>query len=243
LGIPHVPTYAFYTRKEALLWVKNAKYPKVFKLRGGAGAVNVSLVKNKRKARKLVKKAFSTGFKHINRWTSFKDAILKFKKQNNFKTALGLVKGFGRFIIPTEVEKMSGKQKGYVYFQDFIPENEYDTRLYVIGNRCFGTRRYNRKNDFRASGSNIVKNQKELFDPECIKLAFDISKKLRTQSLACDFLIQDGIYKVVEISYCFPAENTLNHPGYWDRELNWHNVKIIPQHFMIEDLIKSISGI
>ena len=42
-------------------------FPKVFKLRGGAGAANVKLVKSKRDFIKLINKAFGRGFSQFNR--------------------------------------------------------------------------------------------------------------------------------------------------------------------------------
>jgi glutathione synthase/RimK-type ligase-like ATP-grasp enzyme len=80
------------------------------------------------------------------------------------------------------------RQKGYVYFQDFLPDNSYDTRLIVIGNRCFGIRRYNRKNDFRASGAGLLDYKPENIDKRTIKIAFDIANKLESDCLAFDFL-------------------------------------------------------
>ena len=41
---PLAPSYVFYTREEAMSGLKNARYPKVFKLRNGAGSDNVRLV-------------------------------------------------------------------------------------------------------------------------------------------------------------------------------------------------------
>ena len=83
-------------------------------------------------------------------------------------------------------------EKGYVYFQDFVPGNEYDTRLVVIGDRCFGVRRYCRKGDFRASGSGIKVYDPELIDKKCIQIAFEVANKLNTQSVALDFIL-DGL--------------------------------------------------
>ena len=119
-------------------------------------------------------------------------------------------------------------EKGYIYFQDFIPDNEFDTRLFVIGNRCFGGLRYNRKNDFRASGSDSFHFAPELFDLDFVKLAFDISKKLQTQSLAFDFLQHNNEYRLVEISYCFPANGFNERYGYWDQNLKWHEESYDP---------------
>lgn len=243
IDAPLVPTHVFYSKTDALDWLKTAKFPKVFKLRGGAGSVNVSLVKNKVEAGKLIRKAFGKGFKHINRKASFKDKIVNFQNKLSVQTGLGVLKGLGRFVIPTEEEKMSGKEKGYIYFQDYIPDNEYDIRLTVIGDRCVAVRRYNRKNDFRASGSGKFKFEPELFDIESIKLAFELTEKLNMQSCAFDFVKKGGKYLLIEISYCFPVIVPNNLQGYWDKDLKWHHGQIIPEHFMIEDLINSIRNV
>ena len=58
IGAPLVPSYVFYTKKEALDWIDKTTFPKVFKLRGGAGASNVKLAHTKKEARHLVKKVF-----------------------------------------------------------------------------------------------------------------------------------------------------------------------------------------
>ena len=50
IGAPMAPAYTFFTRQEALNWAKQTNYPKVFKLRNGAGSDNVRLVKSKRQA-------------------------------------------------------------------------------------------------------------------------------------------------------------------------------------------------
>src|SRR5690606_27016517 len=59
IGAPLVPSYVFYEKKTALKWVNKTTFPKVFKLKGGSGSRNVRLGKNKYKAKRLVKRAFS----------------------------------------------------------------------------------------------------------------------------------------------------------------------------------------
>jgi glutathione synthase/RimK-type ligase-like ATP-grasp enzyme len=241
IGAPAVPSYVFYSSEDAKKWARSTSYPKVFKLRGGASSVNVKLVKNKKRAIKLIRKAFSSGFKHIDRKALFIDKIHQFKMDKSLRSFLDIFIAFRRVFYPSEVEKMSGRQKGYVYFQDFIPDNEYDTRLYVIGDKCFGTRRYNRKNDFRASGSKLFDTSRDLFDKKAIELSFQLADKLNSQSIALDFLKQEGKFLLVEISYCFP-NNFLNHPGYYDRNLKWHDAKINPSVFIIEEFLNSLSS-
>lgn len=111
----------------------------------------------------------------------------------------------------------------------------------IIGNRCFGCRRYCRKNDFRASGSGLCEYEPELFDKKSIRCAFETARKLESQSIAFDFLILNNEPKIVEISYCFPMEGASDDcRGYWDSNLNWYNPPINLQSFMIEDFIKNL---
>lgn len=49
INAPLVPSYVFYDKKEALDWATATTYPKVWKLKGGAGAANVKLVRSKKK--------------------------------------------------------------------------------------------------------------------------------------------------------------------------------------------------
>lgn len=73
IGAPLVPSYVFYTKQEALDWVDKTSFPKVFKLRGGAGAANVRLVHSKSEAKKLIRKAFGRGFTQFDGWGYFKE--------------------------------------------------------------------------------------------------------------------------------------------------------------------------
>ena len=58
MGAPLVPTYVFYELEEARRWIDSASFPKVFKLRKGAGSQNVRLVRDREEARVLAKRAF-----------------------------------------------------------------------------------------------------------------------------------------------------------------------------------------
>ena len=47
IGAPTPETWIFYNKSEALQWASETCYPKVFKLRKGAGSQNVRLARNK----------------------------------------------------------------------------------------------------------------------------------------------------------------------------------------------------
>ena len=137
-------------------------------------------------------------------------------------------------------KKYFSKEKGCIYFQTFIPNNSSEIRIIVIGNKAFAVERFVKPNDFRASGSGIKKYPNDFeIDKRCLKIAFDITKKLKTQSLAFDFVYKDNNPMILEISYGFSVEFYDPCPGYWDREMNWHEGNFIPQEWIIDDLLKN----
>lgn len=241
IGAPLVPSYVFYDEQKALDWVEQTEFPKVWKLKGGAGSKNVKLAQNKQEARKFIKKAFGRGFPQFDRWGNFKERLRKFKTgQDNF---IGILKGIGRLFIPTEFAKMYGREKGYVYFQDFIANEGFDLRIVVIKDRTFAVKRGIRKGDFRASGS----GKKEELDDKTIhkpslRKAFKTAENLNAQCLAFDFIVEKNSNSslIVEISYGSPATWYDNCPGYWDKNLTWHEGRFNPQEWMVADLVKSL---
>src|SRR5690606_9989091 len=80
IGAPLVKSYVFYTKKEALEWAKTTIYPKVFKLKGGAGAQNVKLARNEKEAMRLINKSFSKGWPAFDKANYFKERLGKFSR-------------------------------------------------------------------------------------------------------------------------------------------------------------------
>lgn len=237
IGAPLVSTFVFYTKKESLEWINTAIFPKVFKLRGGAGAANVRLVNTKKQATKLINKAFGKGFSQFDRVAYLKERVRKVKNGND--SYLGILKGIGRLFISTQFAKMRAPEKGYVYFQDFIPNNDSDIRVIVIGDKAFAIKRMVRKHDFRASGSGTIIYDEKLIDIRCLKISFEISDKLNFQCIAYDFVFnQEGQPMIVEISYGFSPSGYIDCPGYWDNNLNWHKGKFNPYGWMVDLIIR-----
>lgn len=232
---PIVPSHVFYDKKDAMNWAKKVSYPKVFKLKGGAGSSNVKLVKNENEALKIITKAFGRGFKQFDSLESLYERINKYKRQ---QASLGdVLKGVARLFISPNFSKLQGYEKGYVYFQDFIPNNSFDIRVIVIGDKAFAIKRTVRPNDFRASGSGIIDYDKSGIDLRCLKISFDINSKIGAQCLAYDFIFDlDNNPLIVEISYGFNIDGYKDCPGFWDRDLNWNQCKFDPYGWMIEQL-------
>lgn len=236
INAPMVPSYTFYTKKEALAWLDSTSFPKVFKLRSGSSSENVKLVRSKTAATALVNQAFGKGFTHYDAWPNFQERIRKFK---HGKTSLKDVsKGFVRLFHTTDFAKVAGRENGYIYFQDFIAGNDSDIRIIVIDGKAFAIKRMVRENDFRASGSGSILFDKNLIDMESLRIAFDVSARLKAQCLAYDFVYKDGKPLIIEISYGFANTAYDPCPGYWDENLDWHEGHFVPQHWMV-DLMKS----
>ena len=240
INAPLVKSYVFYSKKDALEWLANASFPKVFKLRSGAGSSNVRLIETKKKAKNLINKAFGRGFNQIDPYYRLYDRLKVFLSDRDITAFKKVLTGIARLFILKDVEKYSTREKGYVYFQDLVPGADGDTRLTVVNDRCFGLRRYCRKGDFRASGTGIRSYNPELLNKEMVKLAFDVADKLGVQSIALDILGDKDNYKITEMSYCFTIDCCDDCAGYWDKDLNWHEDKVNPQQYIIEDFIKSL---
>ncbi|HPR74148.1 MAG TPA: hypothetical protein PLX41_10870 [Bacteroidales bacterium] len=237
---PLVPSYVFYNKREAMAWASRTSYPKVFKLRTGAGSDNVRLVKSRYAAYKLIRKAFGKGFKQYEAWRNLRE---RYRKFNGGKATLReVLKGVIRLAYTTEFSQVAGREKGYIYFQDYIPDNDHDIRVVVIGGKAFAIKRLVRKGDFRASGSGEILYDKTLIDENIVKISFRTSEKLNAQCVAFDYVFEGTQPLIVEISYGFTPSGYDPCPGYWDIDLVWHEGKFNPYGWMVDNLINSVNN-
>lgn len=233
---PLVETFVFLNKKDAYEWIEAATFPKVFKLRKGSGSKNVLLAKSPSHAKKLVRTAFGKGFPTLDMYSILKERYRKYKLGR--ESFLGLIKGVARLILGTPFKNMSSNEKGYIYFQEFMPGNDFDQRIIVIGKRAFALKRMVRKDDFRASGSGNFLFDREEFDEACIKVAFEVNRRLNFQCMAYDFIYDThGNPKIVEISFAFNPIVYRECPGYWDDQMNWHEGEVKFEDWMVEDIL------
>ncbi|MEX0967258.1 MAG: hypothetical protein WD077_08465 [Bacteroidia bacterium] len=240
LGAPIVPSYVFVEKKTALAWAEETHFPKVFKLRGGAGSSNVRLARNRSEAFRLIKKAFGSGFSNYN---ALGNLMERWRKWRFGKTTItDVAKGIIRLGYKPPFAKIGGRERGYVYFQDFIPGNDSDIRVVVIGERAFALKRMVRQGDFRASGSGEIQYERDLFDLATVALSFKITKDMAAQCVAFDYVYtSEAKPLLVEISYGFAPGAYDTCPGYWDSELRWHNDKFNPQGWMVDLLLRAVN--
>lgn len=245
LNIPTPESWIFWDVKSAIEWAQKTDYPKIFKLSSGAGSSNVLKVDSKQDAFALIDRMFNKGLFPLT-INEFKKRVFPPKNKRELIVMLSRIKHGLKFglkgIYPPLPMSWWRPEKGYIYFQEFIPNNEYDTRVTLIGNRAFGYRRFNRPNDFRASGSGNFDVSHEKIDISCVKTAFEISQKLRSQSMAYDFLFKNGKPIITEMSYTYVDWMVEKCPGHWKPDLIWFKGNMWPEEAQVEDFIEYIEG-
>lgn len=232
IDAPRVRSWVFWDEEDAKIFLKSATYPLVFKLSVGAGAANVIKVDNVEQACSLTSEMFKYGI--------FPYQMNEFKPNDGL---LQMMKFIGFFLLKRRIKLPSyySIQKDYVYFQEFVPNNEYDIRITVIGRRAFGFIRYNREGDFRASGSGKIDYSLERIPIKAVKIALEVSLTNGFQSMAYDFLLKSQDEPVIsEISYGYVDKAVYECPGYWDDQLDWHEGHMWPEEAHIEDFIEYI---
>jgi glutathione synthase/RimK-type ligase-like ATP-grasp enzyme len=235
IGAPLINSHVFYDQAAALAWVNKTDFPKVYKLRGGAGSQNVRLVNSAREARALINKAFGRGVSAYNSFGSLKERWRKYRMgKSNFGEILS---GLVRLVRPPAYACVNGREKGYVYFQDFIPDNLFDIRITYVFNRCFATRRKVRPGDFRASGSGVTDYDQSQIPKQALRIAFDVAQRLKLQTAAFDFVLNKGVPEIVELSYAFGYPEKVFDLGYWDDQLQYHAGAFNPFGWMVEGIL------
>jgi glutathione synthase/RimK-type ligase-like ATP-grasp enzyme len=219
-GIPTPRTTVLWDRASALAYCESAAYPFVFKLSYGFRGSNVVLIKRKDEAKYYVEQMFGPGMVNLD----YKPATVTRQFLRRARIAAEILRGGNPRTPSSKVEL----QHGYFYAQEFLPGNEFDTRVVVVGARAYAMRRRNRPDDFRASGSGSY----ELDDPEqnkeFVRLAFRVAETLGLDTVSIDGLRRNGQPVVGEIGSAYPLNPLSFSPAHWvlsgraqDGQLEW----------------------
>ncbi len=238
IGAPVVKSWTFYDKQKAMDFADHAQFPVVAKLRKGAGSKNVVLIHNPKECRDYVNTMFGKGVIPSQSVSSLAGDKIK-AITNKKKTNLSISDLFGKLKVHLNRRKLFTKEIGYVYFQEFLPNNKNDLRIAVVGDRVWGFYRGVRKDDFRASGSGIIDYETPL-PLDVVKNSYEITKRLGTQSLCFDYVkAPDGSYQIVEICYGYVSEAIFKCKGYWDESMMFHEAHLMPDECVLIDFIKS----
>ena len=237
IAAPLIPTWVFTNKADAVQWIEGANWPKVFKLRCGAGSTNVRLVRSRSEAVALCRQAFGRGFPAVAGYlVDMQTRLRRTKTAHEFWARL---RRAPRTLLKNlAMRRELPRERGYIYFQEFLPGNAFDTRVTIIGDRAFGYRRMNRPGDFRASGSGNPSYEPERIDKRCVEIAFRVANRIGAQSLAFDFLFNSQHEPMVgEISYGYVASMVHACAGHWDHQGRWHEGHVWPEEAILEDVL------
>ena len=247
LGIPHPKTWVFWRKADAMAWcAQQAEYPLVAKLAVGAGSENVRMLRDIAQARRYIERCFSgCGIVVLPSWPKTWGA----RWRARIRRAAARVGRAIPYVLCNRFPSLPDRtywmpQKNYALFQEFLPGNEFDTRVTVIGDRAFAFRRFNRPNDFRASGSGRIDWDPAGIDLRCVEAAFSAVAKLKSQSMAFDFMFRGAAREPVvgEISYCYADWAVEKCPGHWDAGMNWHEGRLWPEEAHVEDFLHRVQA-
>lgn len=240
MGMLTPRTRIIWRYDEAIEYVRSAEYPLVLKLASGYQSKNVRLLQNVGEARYFIDKLFTTGLASL----AYGPANRLREAGRSLRQLQGSLRSSARPSAPG-----NARHQGYVYLQEFIPGNEHDTRITVIGDRAFGFVRRNRENDFRASGSGDIDWDPERIDGRSVEIAFRIAARIGAQTVAIDTLERDGEVVVLELTLAFASWAVHGCPGHWrllsrnSYETEWIPGHVRPEDAMFDDFITSVRGV
>lgn len=202
---------------------KMMKFPIIAKLRNGSGSHNVKLIKTKEEMYGYSKIMFTKGLDSAPSLLHKTSSNIKTSK--NLKTFIKRAKRIPEFLRSLANAKKFNKEKGYVFLQEFIPNEGFDLKVVVVGDKLSFIGRKIRKGDFRASGGGSLFYDKSKVSKDIIDSAFKISDELNFSCMGYDYVInsRNGKGLIVEISYGFSHQALLDAKGYFDRSGNWHD--------------------
>lgn len=241
LSISSPKSFVSYTKNDALNYLQGCTYPIVAKLRRGAGSSNVFKLDNTSQAKQFVQQAFSEGFSIFNREDYLQKRLKKAKEDN--KGLSGIVKAYRGQKRNQKNAAIQYKEAGYVLFQEYVENENFDIRVVVINqNKAFSARRDAQAGDWRSSGSGIASYPDENLDQAYIKEAFSTAQKLNTRCIAIDFVKNTNTNSIyaIEMSVFYAFYSMKPTKGYWDNRLDWHEDDKDPQWWLMEGLVNNI---
>lgn len=212
-------------------------FPIVAKLRSGSGSHNVKLIKTKHSLLSYASIMFSKG---INPTPSiFYKASSNIRSSHNKQQFLSKMMRIPEFLRTLSNARHFPREKDYVYLQEFIPNDGFDMKVVVVGDKCTFIVRPVRSHDFRASGGGEVFFDKRYFKKQIIESAFKVADALGSQCMGFDYVVNKdtGEGVIVEMSYGFSHQALMTPNGYYDRKLKWYDEPLNAPKDILKNLI------
>lgn len=236
LNVPTPGTFVSFDFDEAMETARSSSFPVVRKKAAGAGSTNVRAVRDLGELSRDIERTFS-----FSLW----DRSLG-EKSRLRRVARGVRHRWFRDFVRRKL--LHSQLFGVEYWQEFIPGNDSDLRITVIGDRfATGFWRRNRPGDFRASGSGNIDYDTPLPE-DAIRCCLEISRRLDFDSMAYDILHRDGRPVISEMSYGYSDTAVHRVSGYSvllpDGTLSFVKGHTWPQELWVEwALIRAGAGL
>jgi glutathione synthase/RimK-type ligase-like ATP-grasp enzyme len=229
LDVPRPRTWVFWSEAAARAALPGLPLPLVAKLSRGMHSSGVALVRTPEEALTVARQMFSFGLDSMEflrngkglRWGKYTPLVHAFRR--------------GRF--------RGDHQRGYVMFQEFVPDNAFDTRVVVQGDRAWASRRMVREGDFRASGSGVSDLSAQAIDPAALELSWRLADAMGVRSLVTDVMKRDGEPVMGEFSYTMAAHVVRIWEGHWLRgpdEIVWVDAPLDWPRAVFEDFVAEV---
>jgi glutathione synthase/RimK-type ligase-like ATP-grasp enzyme len=206
-GLPIPDTRVSWTREQALRFCADAAYPFVIKLATGYQSDNVRLVRNREEALYYVDQLFLRG-----------TISLGYRPASGVRLLLRRLRAASEFLRgrnPYGPTADADLQYGYLLVQEFLPDNAFDVRVTVIGDRAFVFRRFNRPGDFRASGSGHLDWNSDAVAEDAVRLGYQVARRAGAQTITVDILRRKGAPVIVELGLAYASWCVRECPGHW----------------------------
>lgn len=213
---------------------KEISFPIIAKLRNGSGSHNVKKLNNAEELINYGKKMFTSGLSSAP--SLMYKASSNIKSSKNLKTFLNRAKRIPEFLRSLANAKKFNIERGYVYLQEFVPNDGYDLKIVVIGDKLSYIGRNIRQGEFRASGGGDLFYDKSKVTKNVIDSAFKTSDQLGFICMGYDYVVDSitGEGKIIEISYGFSHHAVQEAKGYFNREGQWIEGELnVPKEILI----------
>lgn len=181
------------------------KFPLVLKTIDGSNGNGVFLIHSETELYKILRKWEKCTV--LERLDLLRRAHMRsktFKEYPNFNSRIDAL----------QYEKHIKPERSFI-LQPFIPNLKYDYRVLVLYNKLWVTRRWNRDNDFRASGAKKF-DTNFVAEADLLNFAMDIFKKFDTPSLSLDIAFDGTNYHLIEFqAQHFGVNVIVKNTGYY----------------------------
>lgn len=237
---PIPSSYYYYKIDDVEDAIKNKafNFPIIAKLRNGSGSHNVKMIKSGNDLISYAKKMFGTGLNSAPSLLYKSSSNIKSAK--NLKTFINRAKRIPEFLRSLSNAKKFNVERGYVYLQEFIPNDGYDLKIVVVGDKLSFIGRNIRQGEFRASGGGDLFYNKAKVTKDVIQSAFETSDKSGFTCMGYDYVVNKMTEKgiIIEISYGFSHQALLAAGGYFDREGNWYDEPLNAPEELLKNLLE-----